>query len=76
MAPLIEQRTSAELLDSLRAYLAASGRWDSAAERWTAAVNADGQYGRWRFSMVRKISDVAAAIEAVAATSPTAGASA
>ncbi|WP_017571931.1 PucR family transcriptional regulator [Nocardiopsis halotolerans] len=32
LAPLLEQRTSAELLASLRAYLAASGRWDAASE--------------------------------------------
>ncbi|MFD6950802.1 Fis family transcriptional regulator [Nocardiopsis sp. TSRI0078] len=32
LAPLMRQRTSAELLASLRAYLAASGRWDAAAE--------------------------------------------
>ncbi|MBB6118683.1 PucR family transcriptional regulator [Nocardiopsis algeriensis] len=32
LAPLTAERTSAELLASLRAYLAASGRWDSAAE--------------------------------------------
>jgi type III restriction enzyme len=29
-----------------------------AAERWVAAVNADGRYGRWVFRMVRKIEDV------------------
>ena len=33
LAPLDEQRTGPELLASLRAYLAASGRWDSAAEQ-------------------------------------------
>ncbi|MCP3014082.1 PucR family transcriptional regulator [Nocardiopsis dassonvillei] len=32
LAPLLRQRTSAELLASLRAYLAASGRWDAASE--------------------------------------------
>ncbi|WP_159940740.1 MULTISPECIES: PucR family transcriptional regulator [unclassified Nocardiopsis] len=32
LAPLLEQRTSAELLASLRAYLAAAGRWDAASE--------------------------------------------
>ncbi|WP_067601537.1 PucR family transcriptional regulator [Nocardiopsis listeri] len=33
LAPLDRQRNAAELLASLRAYLAASGRWDAAAER-------------------------------------------
>ncbi|WP_116244841.1 PucR family transcriptional regulator [Nocardiopsis sp. FIRDI 009] len=32
LAPLTGQRTGAELLSSLRAYLASSGRWDAAAE--------------------------------------------
>ncbi|MBN3585082.1 helix-turn-helix domain-containing protein, partial [Algoriphagus aestuarii] len=32
LAPLREHRASADLLASLRAYLAASGRWDAAAE--------------------------------------------
>ncbi|MFD3687587.1 PucR family transcriptional regulator [Nocardiopsis sp. NPDC058631] len=32
LAPLLRERTAAELLASLRAYLAASGRWDSAAD--------------------------------------------
>lgn len=32
LAPLLRERTAAELLASLRAYLAASGRWDAAAE--------------------------------------------
>ena len=30
----------------------------AAAERWVAAVNADGQHGRWAYAMVRKVSDV------------------
>ncbi len=29
-----------------------------AAERWVAAVNADGAYGKWRFAMARKVSAV------------------
>lgn len=33
LAPIDEQRAAPELLASLRAYLAASGRWDAAAER-------------------------------------------
>ena len=32
LAPLLAERSGAELLASLRAYLAASGRWDAAAE--------------------------------------------
>lgn len=30
----------------------------AAAERWCAAVNADGRYGHWRFAMARKMEDV------------------
>ncbi|HEY7336210.1 MAG TPA: hypothetical protein VH639_15075 [Bryobacteraceae bacterium] len=33
-----------------------------AAERWVAAVNADGTYGRWMFTMAGKPEDVSAAI--------------
>ncbi len=38
-----------------------------AAERWVKAVNADGSYGAWRYAMVRKPGEVAAAISEVAA---------
>ena len=31
---------------------------EAAAQRWCAAVNADGRYGQWRFAMARKIEDV------------------
>jgi type III restriction enzyme len=30
----------------------------AAAERWCAAVNADGRYGKWRFAMARRMADV------------------
>lgn len=30
----------------------------AAAERWVAAVNADGTYGRWRYAVAKKVSDV------------------
>jgi type III restriction enzyme len=39
----------------------------AAAERWVAAVNADGQFGRWRFEMVRSVAGVREAIDAHAA---------
>lgn len=40
----------------------------AAAERWVAAVNADGTYGRWRYAMVRKVDAVTAVLsEAVPA---------
>jgi type III restriction enzyme len=29
-----------------------------AAERWIAAVNADGRFGLWRYELVEKLSDV------------------
>ena len=35
----------------------------AAAERWVAAVNAEGSYGRWMYAMVMKTSDVKAAID-------------
>jgi type III restriction enzyme len=30
----------------------------AAAERWCAAVTADGRYGNWQFAMARQMSDV------------------
>jgi type III restriction enzyme len=30
----------------------------AAAERWVAAVNADGSYGEWRYAVAKKISDI------------------
>jgi type III restriction enzyme len=36
-----------------------------AAERWAAAVNADGRFGRWRYQLVDKISDVPAKLTAI-----------
>lgn len=29
-----------------------------AAQRWVAAVNADGQFGRWQYEMARAVSKV------------------
>ena len=40
-----------------------------AAQRWVTAVNAEGSYGIWRYAMVKKVGDVAAAI-ARTATAP------
>lgn len=31
---------------------------EAAAQRWCAAVNADGRYGHWSFAMARKMADV------------------
>ena len=44
----------------------------AAAERWVAAVNADGQFGTWCYAMVRKVSDVAAVLDAITSTLPAA----
>ena len=30
----------------------------AAARRWVAAVNADGQYGRWAYCVVHKVTDI------------------
>lgn len=35
----------------------------AAAARWVNAVNADGKYGRWRYAMVKKVTDVNSAIK-------------
>jgi type III restriction enzyme len=36
-----------------------------AAERWVAAVNAEGRFGSWRYQLIEKISDVAAKLAAI-----------
>lgn len=38
----------------------------AAAERWVRAVNADGGFGRWRYAVAKKVSDVAHLITAAA----------
>ena len=38
----------------------------AAAERWVAAVNADGTYGRWCYRVVKKVPDIDSIIRGVA----------
>lgn len=38
----------------------------AAAERWAAAVNADGRYGEWKFAMARSVADVSFLIQEAA----------
>jgi type III restriction enzyme len=48
-----------------------------AAERWVAAVNADGQHGRWRYSICRDMNLIPTILDEVAkaaAEQPSAGA--
>jgi type III restriction enzyme len=42
----------------------------AAAERWVAAVNAEGSYGRWAYELVKKTTDVPGAITNTATGSP------
>jgi type III restriction enzyme len=37
----------------------------AAAQRWVAAVNADGSHGRWRYEMVKKVSEIPAVLTAM-----------
>ena len=37
----------------------------AAAERWVAAVNADGTYGPWAYRVAKKVSDISECIERV-----------
>jgi type III restriction enzyme len=39
----------------------------AAAERWVAAVNADGSHGRWRYAIARKVAEVNGLVEAARA---------
>lgn len=38
----------------------------AAAERWVAAVNADGSYGRWQYALAKKVADVPGILDKVA----------
>lgn len=40
----------------------------AAAQRWVAAVNADGSYGRWQYAIAKKISDMPQILEDAATT--------
>jgi hypothetical protein len=44
----------------------------AAAQRWVAAVNADGQFGTWRFAMARSVAAVRDILDALA-VAPAAG---
>jgi DNA modification methylase len=39
----------------------------AAADRWCAAVNADGQFGRWRYAVARRLEQVRAILDALPA---------
>ncbi|MDA2812585.1 PucR family transcriptional regulator [Nocardiopsis sp. RSe5-2] len=51
LAPLLEQRSAEDLVASLRGYLAASGRWDAAAER----LGIHRHTLRYRINRIRKL---------------------
>jgi type III restriction enzyme len=38
----------------------------AAAERWVAAVNADGRYGRWQYRLATRVADVPQILEEMA----------
>ncbi len=40
----------------------------AAAERWVAAVNADGTYGSWNYRLVKKVGEIDAVLDSVANT--------
>ncbi|MGH2359350.1 MAG: hypothetical protein ACRDGM_02255 [bacterium] len=40
----------------------------AAAERWVAAVNADGSYGRWQYAIAKNVSDIPQILEKAAAS--------
>ena len=42
----------------------------AAAERWVAAVNLEGSYGTWRYALVKKVSDIDAALTEATACAP------
>jgi len=36
----------------------------AAAQRWVTAVNEDGRYGKWRYKVVKKVSEVGPYLQA------------
>lgn len=53
-----EDGVARHLILETKGYDPLDGVKAAAAERWCAAVNADGRYGGWRFAMARRIEDV------------------
>ena len=41
----------------------------AAAERWVAAVSADGAHGHWQYAIAKKVTDIGAIIERAVPTS-------
>lgn len=54
----LEGEPRVHLIVETKGYDELAGVKAAAAERWVAAVNADGQYGEWRYAMARKVSEV------------------
>lgn len=54
----------AHLILETKGYDPLEGVKRAAAERWVAAVNADGSFGTWRYALVKKMTEVRAAVDA------------
>jgi len=65
---IIRLRTGLQLILETKGFDELADVKSSAAERWVAAVNADGQFGTWRYAIARKISDVGALVDSVSAS--------
>ncbi len=66
---IVRRRTSppTHLILETKGFDPLEERKRAAAERWVAAVNADGSYGTWRYALAKKPTDVPGLIAALAA---------
>ncbi len=68
---IIRLTSGLHLIFETKGYDELGGVKAAAAERWTAAVNADAQYGRWAYGIARKITDAREVIDRFAAARQT-----
>jgi type III restriction enzyme len=54
----LKSKESQHLILEIKGYDPAEEVKRAAAERWVSAVNADGTYGKWRYAVANKVSDV------------------
>lgn len=65
---IIKLKNGTSLILETKGYDSLEGVKRDAAERWVNAVNADGSWGTWRYAIVKRVGDVAAAIGAAEMT--------
>jgi type III restriction enzyme len=63
----LRSHSPSHLILETKGYDLLEGVKRAAAERWVAAVNADGAFGRWQYAVAKKVPDIPELISAAAA---------